>query len=63
MKSEQVHVVMTAKWSNNKSVRFVAEKTGARVFEAPAMVGGVPGADSWIEMMDILHDGLLAALQ
>lgn len=62
MRSEEVRLVMTAKWSNNKAVRFVAEKTGARVFEAPTMVGGIPGADSWIEMMDLLHEGLAEAL-
>ena len=62
MREQDVRVVLTAKWSNNKSVRFVAEKTGALVVEGPVLVDGVPGADSWIEMMDVLHDRLAAAL-
>ena len=62
MRAEDVKVILTAKWSNNQSVRFTAEKSGARILEAPAMVGGVPGADSWIEMMDLLHTGLEKAL-
>lgn len=63
MKDEKVKVIMTAKWSNNQNVRFLAEKTGATVIEAPAMVGGVPGADTWIQMMDILHRDLAKALE
>ena len=58
MKSEGVDVILTAKWSNDKSVRFVAEKTGARVLELPVMVGGSPEATSWIAMMDFLHERL-----
>ncbi|MDP6837664.1 MAG: metal ABC transporter substrate-binding protein, partial [Planctomycetota bacterium] len=41
IKSEEIGVILTALWSNNKSVRFVAEKTGATIVEAPIMVGGV----------------------
>lgn len=62
MKRERIDVVVTAKWSNGKSVRFVAEKAGARVLEIPIMVGGVDGADSWIGMMDLLHRSLADAL-
>lgn len=63
MRAEKVGVILTAKWSNNASVRFVAEKTGARVIELPTMVGGAEGADSWIEMMDLLHRTLVAAFE
>jgi ABC-type Zn uptake system ZnuABC Zn-binding protein ZnuA len=62
MKREGVRVVLTAKWSNNKSVRFVAEKAGAAIIEAPTMVGGDPAAGSWIELMDLLHERLAGAL-
>jgi len=62
MQAEEVSVILTALWSNNKSVRFVAEKTGATIVEAPTMVGGVPGADSWLKMMDQLHDAVVLAL-
>jgi zinc/manganese transport system substrate-binding protein len=53
---EGVTLILTGRWSNNKSVRFVAEKTGVRVLEIPIMVKGVPRVDSWIGMMDFLHE-------
>jgi ABC-type Zn uptake system ZnuABC Zn-binding protein ZnuA len=62
MKEKGVKLVLTAKWSNNKSVRFVAQKAGARVLELPVLVGGVEGTETWIGMMDHLHDRLAAAL-
>lgn len=57
---EGVTLILTAKWSNNKSVRFVAEKTGAKVLEIPIMVKGVKRADSWIAMIDFLHEQIAA---
>jgi len=62
MKDQGLRIVLTAHWSNNKSVRFVAEKAGAKVVEIPVMVGGVKGADTWIGMQDILHERVAAAL-
>jgi len=61
MKDQGVKVILTAKWSNEAAVRSVARETGARVVELPVMVGGVKGADSWLEMMDVLHDSLVEA--
>jgi len=63
MKAEEVELILTAKWSNNKSVRFVSEKTGVKVVEGPTMVGGVPESDTWIAMMDVLHESLQRALE
>ena len=62
MQDENVSVILTARWSNNKTVRFVAEKTAAVIVEAPIMVGGVPGADTWLTMMDSLHESVAKAL-
>ncbi len=62
MTTENVRVVLTSPWSNNKSVRFVQDKANATIVEVPTMVGGVPGADSWIEMMDVLHESVARAL-
>lgn len=55
MRSEGVTVILTAAWSNNRFTAEVAKKTGATVVELPVMVGGAPGADSWISMMDFVH--------
>ncbi len=62
MQAEDVDVVLTAAWSNSKNVRFVAEKTGARVVELPVLVGGAPGADSWLDMLDLVHERVATAL-
>ncbi len=62
MKQEGVGVVLSAKWSNNQNTRFVAEKAGARVVEVPLMVGGVSRTETWIGMMDFLHEELVNAL-
>lgn len=61
MRGEKVNVIVTANWSNNKSVGVVARESGARVVELPHMVGASKRATSWIAMMDELHEKLAAA--
>lgn len=61
MQREGVKVIVTAAWSNTKTVRNVAEKTGAVVLELPNMVGGAAEADTWIGMMDLIHRRLAEA--
>jgi ABC-type Zn uptake system ZnuABC Zn-binding protein ZnuA len=55
MRSEGVKVIATATWSNEDTVERVADATGARVLELPNMCGGLPGTETWIGMMDVLH--------
>jgi zinc/manganese transport system substrate-binding protein len=62
MKRAQCRTVLTAIWSNNDSVARVAEAAGAKVVELPNMCGGIAGTDSWIAMMDLVHQRLAAAL-
>ncbi len=62
MKERGIDVIVTAKWSNNRHVAAVADKTDARVLELPTMVGGAPGCDTWIDMMDRLHHRLAVFL-
>ncbi len=61
MKRDGVGVVLTAIWSNNREVERIAEKTGATVVELPNMCGGLPGAETWIGMMDLMHQRLQQA--
>ncbi len=63
MRREKDVVIVTAIWSNNKEVRELAEKTGARVVELPNLCRGLPGTDTWIEMMDLVHKRLDAAFR
>lgn len=55
LRREKDAVILTALWSNNRYVRELAEKTGARVVELPNMCRGVPGTDTWIGLMDLVH--------
>jgi zinc/manganese transport system substrate-binding protein len=61
MKAEACDVIVTALWSKNDFVQRVAEATGAKVVELPNMCGGIAGTDTWIEMMDVLHERLARA--
>jgi zinc/manganese transport system substrate-binding protein len=63
MKEDDAELIITAVWSNNKQVRNVSQKTGVQVVELPTMVGGAPGADTWIDMMDLIHRRLAGAFQ
>ena len=48
--------VLTAAWSNGRTVEKVALESGSRVVELPTMVDGDPRATDWIAMMDLLHE-------
>jgi len=62
MKAAGCKVIVTAAWSNNKDVDLAAEATGATVVELPNQCGAMKGAESWIGMMDLVHQRLDAAL-
>ncbi|MCP3919892.1 MAG: zinc ABC transporter substrate-binding protein [bacterium] len=47
-----VRVIVTAPWSNNKSVASVAKATGAEVLELPLVLGDGRKHASWIAMID-----------
>lgn len=61
MKASGVGAILTATWSLNKDVRRVAEATGARIVELPNQAGGMPGTETWIGMMDLMHTRLSEA--
>jgi len=51
-------VILTAPWSNGGEVEEIAKATGAKVVELPNQCGGVAGTETWIGMMDVVHDRL-----
>lgn len=63
LRKEKVDVILTAGWSNNKNVRFIAEKAGATILELPIMVQDQDALTSWIEMMDFMHESLAKVAQ
>ena len=62
MRTRGVRVIVIAPWSASKDVDRVAEATGARIVVLPNQVGGTPGAETWLGMMDLIHTRLEAAL-
>lgn len=61
MKAEACTVIVTAPWSNNNFVERVAEATDATVVVLPSACGGVEGTETWIKMMDTVHERLARA--
>lgn len=62
IEAREVGAILTATWSNDRQVDSVARRTGRPVIELPTMVGGAPGADTWIAMQDLIHARLVAVL-
>jgi ABC-type Zn uptake system ZnuABC Zn-binding protein ZnuA len=63
MRAQGVNVVLTAPWSKKRQVEEISKKVGARVVELPTMVGGAKGADTWVELLDLLHSRLGEAFE
>lgn len=62
MKAQGCRVILTAPWSNDNNLERVAEATGALVVELPNQCGAVKGAETWIGMMDVIHQRIGSAL-
>jgi ABC-type Zn uptake system ZnuABC Zn-binding protein ZnuA len=63
MKRERPAAILTAKWSNNRYVEELAERTGTPVVELPNMAGASERTRTWIGMMDVVHERLAQAFQ
>ncbi len=61
MKARGCKTILTAIWSNNNDVARIAEATGAKVVELPNQCGSVRGSETWIGMMDVIHERLTSA--
>jgi len=62
MKRERADAILTAVWSNQDIVEQIADATHVAVVELPNQCGGIPGTETWIGMMDLVHQRLAAAL-
>ena len=56
-------VIVVEPWFNDSIARSVAGKTNAKVMRLPALPGGVPGTDSYIDMMNYNVRSLVEALR
>jgi ABC-type Zn uptake system ZnuABC Zn-binding protein ZnuA len=63
MKEQGIKVVIAEPWADRRTVELVARDSGARALVLPAAVGGVKGADSYVEMLDYNVTALAGALR
>jgi len=61
MKNEHVTLVVREPQFPEKVPRLIAEQTGATLVKLPIMPGGVPGTDTYIEMMDYIIRTIVTA--
>jgi ABC-type Zn uptake system ZnuABC Zn-binding protein ZnuA len=52
MKEQGVKVIITAAWNDQKIAERVGEEAGAKVVVLAQMVGGVKGADTYLQAID-----------
>jgi zinc/manganese transport system substrate-binding protein len=62
MRARKVKLLVTAAWSNDKSVARVAEATGAEVLVLPLMAGGSSATETWLATIDACVDRLARAV-
>ena len=63
MKAEHVPIVVREPQFPEKVPRLIAEQAGATLVKLPIMPGGVPGTDTYIEMMDYIIKTMVAAVK
>ena len=61
MKEEHVKLILISPWSHNRDAKRASELSGARLLELPNLVGGTPESQTWISMMDLIHNLLAEA--
>jgi len=61
MHDDNIRIIIAANYFDQHKVRTVANKTGAEAVVVPLFVGGVPGTDSYIQLVDYWINGLLKA--
>ena len=62
MKAKGVKIIIREPQYSEKLANEIAAKTGAKVVKLAAMVGGVPEAKTWIEMIDYNIHAMLDAV-
>jgi zinc/manganese transport system substrate-binding protein len=63
MKEQGVKVVVAEPYADRKTVELVARDSGARALVLPSAVGGVKGADTYVQMIDYNVNALAGALK
>lgn len=61
LRKEKDVCLLAAAWARRSELEEVRNQAGVTLVELPNMCAGLPGTESWIEMMDLLHKRLAEA--
>jgi len=61
MHDDSIRIILAANYFDEHKVKTVADRTGAEAVVVPLFVGGVPGTESYIQLVDYWINGLLEA--
>ncbi|OHB81611.1 MAG: hypothetical protein A2Z38_07615 [Planctomycetes bacterium RBG_19FT_COMBO_48_8] len=61
MHDDNVRIILAANYFDEHKVRTVANRTGAEAVIVPLFVGGVPGTETYFQLVDYWINGLLKA--
>jgi zinc/manganese transport system substrate-binding protein len=63
MHDDNVRIILAANYFDEHKVRTIADRTGAEPVVVPLFVGGVPGTETYVKLVDYWVNGLLRAAQ
>jgi zinc/manganese transport system substrate-binding protein len=61
MKDRRIGIILAANYFDKQKVNTVADRTGAKAVIAPLFVGGVPGTETYFDLVDYWVDNLVDA--
>jgi zinc/manganese transport system substrate-binding protein len=61
MHDDNVRIILAANYFDEHKVRTVANRTGAEAVVVPLFVGGIPGTETYFQLVDYWINGLLKA--
>jgi zinc/manganese transport system substrate-binding protein len=61
MQDDNVRIILAANYFDEHKVKTIADRTGAEAVIVPLFVGGVPGTETYFQLVDYWIDGLVKA--
>jgi zinc/manganese transport system substrate-binding protein len=61
MQDDNVRIILAANYFDEHKVKTIADRTGAEAVIVPLFVGGVPGTETYVQLVDYWIDGLVKA--
>jgi zinc/manganese transport system substrate-binding protein len=63
MRQRNIHIIIAANYFDEQKTRSIADKTGAQAAILPLFVGGAPGIDDYVQLVDHWTDALSKAAE